>query len=223
MSKNARQFKAVLFDLDGTLLDTLKDMADSMNRVLRENGFPEHPVDNYRFYVGDGSWKLVFRALPEEHRDDATVERCLEAYKTVYAQHWAVATRPYPGVAAMLDGLAGQGVKTAVFTNKYQGFAEQTIERFLPGNALHPVVGIKDGTPHKPDPLGALAAAKTLGFAPGEFLYLGDSGVDMLTATRAGMYPVGALWGFRPEQELRENGAQTLIRRPEEMLDFFRR
>jgi phosphoglycolate phosphatase len=214
-------WRAVLFDLDGTLLDTVEDLAGAVNRTIASQGFPTHPADAFRFFAGDGPRNMVARALPDGTPDEV-IERCVAEYRQDYAQHWDVATRPYPGIPALLEGLGAIGFKAAVLTNKYQEFAELMVTRYFPDTVMHPVIGYRKGFALKPDPAGAVLAASAMGTAPEEILYLGDSGVDMMTALGAGMYPVGVLWGFRPAAELEAAGARLLLKEPEELLDFIR-
>ncbi len=214
------RYKAVLFDLDGTLLDTLEDMGDAMNQVLAKNGFPTHPLDTYRYFIGDGATALVTRALPEEKRNDDCIRACLETFGEEYGRNWKVKTKAYEGVAEMLNELAARRLKMAVLSNKPDGFAKRDVSELLPNWTFDIVFGKRKGVPLKPHPAGALEVAKCLNVSPGHFLYLGDSAVDMKTAVAAGMVPVGVLWGFRPEQELREGGAHVCIKRPQEILNL---
>ena len=211
-------YQTVIFDLDGTLLDTLEDIGDAVNRVLAARRLPVHPIDAYRFFLGDGMAMLITRALPEEKRDAQTVRSCLEAYRADYDRHWNVKTRPYDGVGALLDALTARGLKLAILSNKPHEFTERCVREFLSNWSFDVVIGGKDGVPLKPDPAGALATAHSLGIPPAACLYLGDTPVDIKTAIAAGMTPVGVLWGFRPAQELRESGAQILIEQPIEIL-----
>jgi phosphoglycolate phosphatase len=211
-------YQAVIFDLDGTLLDTLEDIGDAVNRVLAAQGFPVHPIDAYRFYLGDGVAKLITRALPEAKRDGETVRSCLEAYRDDYDRHWNLKTRLYDGISEMLDALTARGLKLAILSNKPHEFTERCVREFLSRWSFDVVFGGRDGAPLKPDPAGALEIARTLGIPPAGFVYLGDTAVDITTAIAAGMTPVGVLWGFRPAQELRESGAQILIEQPIEIL-----
>jgi phosphoglycolate phosphatase len=212
-------FRAVVFDLDGTLLDTLEDLADSMNAALRGLGLPEHPVDAYKMFVGDGIEKLVMRAAPEAREDGALRRRALEGMRDQYSRRWADKSRPYRGVPELLDALTARGVPLTVLSNKPRVFTEQCVESLLHRWSFHPVLGVDEETPRKPDPGGALRIAGELGLDPGHFLYLGDTGTDMRTAGAAGMYAVGALWGFRGAEELRQQGARTLIQRPQQLLE----
>jgi len=211
-------YQAVIFDLDGTLLDTLEDIGATVNRVLSARGFPVHPIDAYRFFVGDGVAKLIERALPADKQDAETVRSCLEAYREDYDQHWNVKTRLYDGVSAMLDALTDLGLKLAILSNKPHEFTERCVREYLSQWSFDVVFGQRDGVPLKPDPAGALAIAHILGIPPAACLYLGDTAVDIQTAIAAGMTPVGVLWGFRPAQELQESGAQILIEQPIETL-----
>ena len=212
------QFSAALFDLDGTLLDTLDDIADSMNRVLAAHGFPVHGLDKYRYFVGDGARTLVTRTLPESERAPRFVDACLDEYRADYGLHWKDKTRVYPGIPELLDGLTARGVKLTVLSNKPHDATVKCVEAFLPRWRFDVIRGQLDGTPHKPSPAGAQAVARKLGIPCAEFLYLGDTATDMQTACAAGMFPVGALWGFRPAQELADHGARVLIARPEDAL-----
>lgn len=211
-------FRAALFDLDGTLLDTLDDIADSMNRVLAARGFPTHGLDEYRYFVGDGARTLVTRTLPAKKRAPALVDACLAEYRVDYGAHWKDKTRVYDGIPALLDGLVARGVKLAVLSNKPHDATVRCVEAFLPRWRFDVVRGQQDGIPHKPSPAGAQAVARKLRIPPGRFLYLGDTATDMQTARAAGMFAVGALWGFRPAQELADHGARVLIARPEDAL-----
>jgi phosphoglycolate phosphatase len=215
-------YRAVLFDLDGTLLDTLDDLADSGNLALSQLGFPAHPREAYRYLVGDGVESLVRRALPADRVDAATVSRCSELLRQAYGERWAQKTRPYPGIPELLDALIARGLPMAVLSNKPDHFTRLCVDRLLPRWSFAVVVGARPTLARKPDPAGARAVAAQLGFSPHEILYLGDTNTDMQTAVRAEMYPVGALWGFRTADELRASGARTLIRQPLELLELVR-
>lgn len=211
-------YQAVIFDLDGTLLDTLEDIGYTVNRVLSAWGFLVHPIDAYRFFVGDGVAKLIERALPEEKRDADTLHSCLEAYRADYDRNWNVKTGLYEGIGAMLDELTARGLKLAILSNKPHEFTERCVQEYLSKWSFDTVIGGRDGVPLKPNPAGALEIARTLGIPPAACLYLGDTAVDIQTAIAAGMTPVGVLWGFRPAEELSESGATILIEQPLEVL-----
>jgi phosphoglycolate phosphatase len=213
-------FKAVVFDLDGTLLDTLDDLADSANRVLAANDYPVHPVDAYRYFVGDGLQILVERILPEASRTEQAIRLLADAFKDDYSRNWHVKSRMFDGVDIMLNGLAQAGLKLSVLSNKPHEFTCMCVQQMLPAWTFDPLLGARPDVAKKPDPTAALEIAARLGFDPAEILYLGDTATDMKTATGAGMYPVGALWGFRTAEELQQNGAARLISRPQQLLDF---
>jgi phosphoglycolate phosphatase len=216
--------RAVVFDLDGTLLDTLEDLAVSMNAVLEEMGCAVHAVNNYRFFVGEGMRMLVRRALPESAAADPdAVDTAVGLMKQRYAQGWRTRTRPYEGVGRMLDSVEALGLPMCVLSNKPREFALKSVEYFLPKWKFHCVCGGDECFPRKPDPSGALYLARAVNIAPCDFAYLGDTGTDMETARGAGMYAVGALWGFRSAGELLAAGAQVLLRSPEELTDILRR
>jgi phosphoglycolate phosphatase len=212
------RYSAVLFDLDGTLLDTLEDLADAVNRVMAARGFPQHPTAAFRYFVGDGSTKLIERVLPKERRSPATIGECLAQFKREYELNWNVKTRPYPGIAEMLDGLVERKVRLSVLSNKIDAFTRKCVEELLPRWKFEVILGQRDGISVKPDPGGALEVAKLMNLPPSQFLYLGDTSMDMQTALGAGMYPVGALWGFREREELETGGAESIIARPQELL-----
>ncbi len=211
-------YKAVLFDLDGTLLDSLEDLADSMNAVLRRNGHPEHPLEAYRYFVGDGVEALARRVLPEGHRDEAAIAACIEQMREEYKDRWDKKTRPYPGIPELLDALTERAVKLGVLSNKPDATTRTMVAALLPRWSFDDVVGARPEVPRKPDPAGALEIARRLAVAPAEFLYLGDTDTDMKTAVAAGMFPVGALWGFRDAEELTASGAKVLIEKPTDLL-----
>ncbi|ACN17480.1 Gph2 [Desulforapulum autotrophicum HRM2] len=214
------KYKAVIFDLDGTLLDTIEDLADSMNRVLHDRGFPTHPTEAFRYFVGSGIAMLVSRALPLDKRNDTLAADCLEAFKREYNCNWNKKTKPYKGVSELLDALTAKHTKMAVLTNKPQHFAELCVREFLSNWKFAVILGQRDGFPIKPDPTGPREIARRLDIPSQEFLYLGDSDVDMITAIGANMLPVGAMWGFRSKKELLEAGAVKVIGWPTELLEF---
>ena len=213
-------FSAIMFDLDGTLLDTLEDLADSANRTLRRYGFPAHDLSAYRYFISDGALMLVRRMLPETHRDDKTVSDVLVAYREDYQANWDVKTRPYEGVPEMLDELVERGLRFAVLSNKPDAAAQLCVSRLLSRWSFEVILGHKDGSAPKPDPTAARCIAERMRLAPAQFLYLGDAEADMQTAVAAGMFPLGALWGFRTRAELEGAGARAVIQHPRDVLKF---
>jgi phosphoglycolate phosphatase len=211
-------YKAVLFDLDGTLLDTLTDLADATNYALRSLGFPEHPRDSFRYLVGDGVETLIERAVPKDRRDSATLAECLSLMRGDYAEHWAATTRPYEGIPELLDALSACSIPMSIVSNKPDEFARLCVSRLLPNWQFTAVLGAGPALPKKPNPAGAWEAARRMGVAPREVVYLGDTNTDMQTAVAAGMFPVGALWGFRTADELTASGAKVLAEKPLDLL-----
>ncbi len=213
-------FSAWIFDLDGTLLDTLTDIANSANQALESLGYPARDVEEYREFVGAGVRILFRRALPDGQADDDVVTRCAEAFGDAYRENWNVATHLYDGIAALLDEVTVRGLKMAVLSNKPDVFTRMCVQHYLTAWPLDPVLGQREGIPRKPDPAGVLEILQYLGVPTGNCLYLGDSDIDMQTATAAGVYPVGALWGFRSAEELTRSGARRLVRHPRELIDL---
>lgn len=210
--------RALIFDLDGTLLNTLEDLADSGNAALAALGLPRHEVDAYRMFVGLGVAELVQRMLPEQNRDEATLKRAGDLLMGEYKVRWKDKTRPYPGITEMLQSLLALGLPLCVLSNKPQAYTDITVSEFFPGFPFRFVRGARPEVPNKPHPAGALALSGELGLMPGQIAFVGDSATDMKTARGAGMLPVGVLWGFRDAAELTGNGARHLIAAPAELL-----
>ena len=214
------KYKAVLFDLDGTLLDTLEDLADSMNVVLREMSLPEHPTEAYRYFIGDGIGMLARRVLPVDASDEATIERCVADMRDQYTRRWHNKTRLYDGVGEMLDGLTRRSLRMAVLSNKPHDFTQLIVAHLLGNWRFEHVWGIGRKVPRKPDPAGALRLAETMQLTPARMFYLGDTATDMKTADAAGMFALGAIWGFRTAEELNDNGAKVLLENPTDLLKW---
>jgi phosphoglycolate phosphatase len=210
--------RGILFDLDGTLLNTLEDLADSVNLVLRECGLPEHPVDAYRYFVGDGASVLISRVLPENHSDPPMHARCLARFREVYAVHWNQKTRPYDGIIDLLEYVHGLGIRMAVLSNKPHDATVQCVAELLKPATFDVVQGQQEGIVRKPDPGGALSIAGALQIAVRDWWYVGDTATDMQTATAAGMFAIGVAWGFRERDELLKNGAQIILETPRDLL-----
>ena len=214
-------FKAIIFDLDGTLLNTLDDIADSMNCVLEENGFPIHEVEKYKYFVGDGITALVKRAVPEEYRDGETLKSLEIRMREIYKDRWDLKTRPYEGIPELLHGLKERDVPMSILSNKPDEYTQLTVRKYLGEWPFKVILGSKSDLPKKPAPHGALAISQVLGVDPRECAYVGDMDIDMKTALAAGMNPIGVSWGFRMGEELIENGALFVFERPEDILDLF--
>jgi len=214
------RFAAVLFDLDGTLLDTLADIGGSMNSVLEDLGLPIHPLDCYRRFVGDGVVMLARRALPTDRRDEDTVAEAVARMRAIYGTRSRQRTTIYDGITELLDGLEARGVAKAVLSNKPHELTVSLVAEMLGRWSFAPVVGEREGVARKPDPHSAREIAGALGVVPERILYLGDTPTDMQTAKAAGMAPVGAGWGFRDGDELRQAGAWQVVSRPPALLDL---
>ncbi|HYF49788.1 MAG TPA: HAD family hydrolase [Planctomycetota bacterium] len=212
------QYRCVIFDLDGTLLDTLEDIGDSMNTALAEFNVPPYEIDRYRYFVGDGMEVLARRVLPKELCTEDNVSRCVTLMRREYAKRWANKTRPYAGIAELLNGLTSRRVACGVLSNKPHDFTCSIIQQILPEWRFDPLLGARPGVPKKPDPAAALEIIALKKLRPEEFLYVGDTAVDMQTAIAAGMFPVGALWGFRTAEELKDAGARVLLQHPVDLL-----
>ncbi|MFT8887679.1 MAG: HAD family hydrolase [Ethanoligenens sp.] len=213
-------YLACIFDLDGTLADSLRDLAEASNHALAAQGYPTHEIERYRYFVGNGIPKLIERVLPQDACTPEILNRTRAIFDTYYEVHRLDHTAPYEGIVPLLDSLHEKGVKLAVVSNKPDVFAKKIVTTLF-GDRFHPVFGNRPDVPRKPDPAAALEAATMLGVQPEECLFLGDSGVDMKTAEAAKMTGVGVLWGFRDRDELLENGAKRLLARPEELLELF--
>lgn len=211
-------FEGVIFDLDGTLVNSLEDIADSMNNVLRGHGFPTHCLEEYKLFVGRGMKNLVVRALPDNARDEARVSMCRDSMLEEYGKNYVNKTRPYEGITDLLDELDRRKMKTAVFSNKIDHLTKKMVGSLFPGRRFSAVIGAGAGMPEKPDPKGVLSISRHLGIEPEGLIYVGDSDVDMETARNAGMFPAGALWGFRTKEELVSHGAGCVLRHPLDLL-----
>ena len=213
-------FEAVLFDLDGTLIDTLNDIGDAVNRVLSKKRFPTHAISAYRKFVGDGSRILIERALPKKYRKDKIVDVCLKEYIEDYTRNYHVKSKLYFAIPNLLDTLMAKGLKLGILSNKPDAITKKCVKTFLSKWYFDVVFGQRDSVPRKPNPQGALEVAKKMSIPPSHFLYLGDTPIDMKTAVSAGMFPVGVLWGFRSRKELKENGAGAIIDEPLDVLNL---
>jgi len=216
------EYRAVLFDLDGTLIDTVDDIGDAANRVLSNRGYPIHSISTYRLFIGEGVRILFTRALPEESRKPDLINACLEEFIEDYRCNYNVKTKLYDGVPGLLDILKLHGLKVAILSNKPDPITKDCAAFYLSEWDFDVVLGQHDAIPRKPDPQGALEVAERLAIPPSDFIYLGDTAIDMKTAVSAGMFPVGVLWGFRSLEELKENGARVVIDEPMQLMDFIR-
>jgi phosphoglycolate phosphatase len=213
-------FKSIIFDMDGTLLDTLSDIAATMNLVLRSYGWPEHEINEYRTLVGEGIENLVSRSIPPGNRQDDLISSLVIEYRKYYAGHWADQTEVYPGINELISELDKRKISMSILSNKSDVFTKKMAESFFPKTRFAAVIGSMPGKPNKPDPTSAAAIADIAGVRPAKMIFLGDSSIDMKTAAAAGMCPVGVLWGFRSRDELVNSGASSIISAPMELLDL---
>ncbi len=210
--------KLAIFDLDGTLLNTIDDLGHAANHALETCGYPTHDIGAYRFYVGNGVGRLLERVLPPDHRTPEKVAQLRQIFQDYYDRHLWVHTRPYPGIEDLLIELAARGVKLAVASNKYQSATSALIARFFPRLPFEAVHGMRLDIPAKPDPSIVFNVLLNVPTPKADVIYIGDSGVDMETARRACVESVGVTWGFRPVSELRQFLAEHIISDPADLL-----
>jgi phosphoglycolate phosphatase len=212
--------RCVIFDLDGTLLDTIADLAKAMNRVLVNMELPVHQIEKYKRFVGEGIINLVRRSLPPTERREEIVRQAAAAMRQEYSRCWHEESRPYEGIPELIHSLKERGLVLSVLSNKPHAFVTEMVDRLLPGGSFACILGMRDGVNPKPDPAAALEITIRLDAPPEDFLFLGDTKIDMQTALRAGMFPVGALWGFRSEEEILAGGAAATIEEPRQLLQY---
>lgn len=210
-------YKLIIFDLDGTLLDTIEDLANSVNHALEQYNFPTHKTEDYRFFIGNGVNKLLERALPENKRNADFISMLKVDFIKHYYGHSDTFTKPYSGIVELLIKLQENGFKLAVASNKIHQATVELTARFFAGIHFNDVFGQRDGFPVKPNPSILNEIISNSGFDKSEVLYVGDSGVDVATAFNAGVDFVGVLWGFRPQSELEVVGAKVFVNNTEEL------
>lgn len=208
----------VIFDLDGTLLNTIDDLAMASNYALRQCGYPIHAVEAYPMFVGNGVTRLLERVLPEDERTEENVRRMREQFMIYYDEHCTDFTRPYDGIPEMLSSLTSKGIAVAVASNKYQSAVSRLIRHYFGSTPWVAIEGQKEGVPVKPDPSIVFEILLKHPTPKAAVLYAGDSGVDMTTASRAAVENVGVTWGFRPVRELRAAYADHIAQTPDEVL-----
>lgn len=211
------RFDLAIFDLDGTLLDSLEDIASAANQVLVELGFQPRPIAEYQTLVGDGVRVLFQRALPETKEDEALGTRCMELFERFYEDTWHNRSRPYKGIDELLISLESAGVAIAVLSNKPDFFTQKCVAHFFPKVRFQSVVGHSQRFPRKPDPASARWIGESAGVSSDRIAYVGDTNTDMKTAVSAGFFAMGVAWGFRTERELFESGANAVYSTPSEL------
>lgn len=207
-----------IFDLDGTLLNTLEDLANSVNYILHRHGLPEHPLSAYPYMVGNGIRCLIERALPLNDQSEGRINSLLKEFVTYYQAHKTDYTCPYPGIPELLKSLYHQGIILAVASNKYHEGTLELIRHYFGTTLFQVILGQRNGFPVKPDPAIVNEILGKTGVAPQHTLYIGDSSVDMQTAANGKVLSVGVTWGFRTREELEDSGARYIVNRPEEIL-----
>jgi phosphoglycolate phosphatase len=216
-----RNFDAMIFDLDGTLIDSIPDIADSMNRVLTRHGHPEHTCDQYRDRLGQGLKVLTEICVPEHHRSSEHLETVYQHMVADYSLNCVNKTSVYSGIHELLARLSAMGIKTAVLSNKADTITRKIVGQMFRSSDFNFVMGASERFPRKPSPEAALYVAEQIGVLPHRIFYLGDTGIDMQTARSAQCFPAGASWGFRPKKELIDSGARFIARNPGDCLMFF--
>jgi phosphoglycolate phosphatase len=210
---------SIIFDLDGTLLDTLNDIAETANAVLVRHGFPVHPHEAYKRFVGDGLYTLTKRITPQG-TDESRVISCYKLFLELYAKNWSNTCRPYLGIEDLLAAIKKQGLSMAVLSNKPHEFTKLFVERYFPGEIFSHVYGQREGFAKKPDPRVALEIAERQGVRPEQVFFVGDTGIDIRTGKASGMITVGVTWGFRSIDELQQEHPDIIINSPLELLHY---
>ena len=213
------KFKGVIFDLDGTLVNSLEDIADAMNSVLQDLNYPTHSYEAYQYFIGSGLRNLVSKALPATHNDEKHIDSCYQLMIDKYSDNCTCKTKSYDGIRELLDYLISQNIKLSVFSNKSDELTKKIVADLFP-NYFNPVVGLSVEALKKPNPSEAIAISKSLGLKTEEIIFVGDSGIDMQTATNANMLAVGVSWGYRPEEELFAEGAKYVLSNPSELIQI---
>jgi len=213
------KYKGIIFDLDGTLVNSLEDISDAMNTVLTGLNYPTHTYDTYQYFIGSGLRNLVSKALPASNNSDEQIEICFDCMINEYREVCTIKTKPYEGIIELLDLLTSQNIKLAVFSNKADELTKKIASEIFP-DYFNLAVGLSTEALKKPNPFEALAIAEKWNLKPAEILFVGDSDIDMQTAVNANMFPVGVTWGYRTEAELRASGAKVTIDHPSDLIQI---
>ncbi|HEY1195447.1 HAD family hydrolase [Flavobacterium sp.] len=213
------KFKGIIFDLDGTLVNSLEDISDAMNKVLQGLNFPTHNYDTYQYFIGSGLRNLVSKALPANNNSDEQIEICFECMINEYREICTLKTKPYDGIVELLENLTSQNIKMAVFSNKADELTKKIASEIFP-NHFDTAVGLSTEALKKPNPFEALEIGKKWNLKPEEILFVGDSDIDMQTAVNANMFPVGVTWGYRTEEELKNSGAKLVVNTASELIEI---
>lgn len=215
------RYKAVIFDLDGTLLNTLADISFAMNQVLSQYHIPPHSSETYRYFIGSGLRHLIIKSFPDNFLSEHTINRCIKTFDTVYTDQQDKYTSPYDGIKELLDGLTSKGIPMAILSNKPHTFIHQCVNRSLKEWEFKWVFGLQSGEPAKPDPKTALSISDNMNIPPEAVVFIGDTPVDIQTAKNAGMASGGVTWGFRTVDDLQKETPDYLFSSPAQILSLF--
>ncbi|WP_264536001.1 HAD family hydrolase [Flavobacterium sp. N1736] len=213
------KFKGIIFDLDGTLVNSLEDISDAMNIVLTGLNYPTHTYNTYQYFIGSGLRNLVSKALPATNNSEEQIEICFDCMIHEYRKICTLKTKPYEGIVALLDNLVSRNIKLAVFSNKADELTKKIATEIFPEH-FDVAVGLSTEALKKPNPFEAIEISKSWNLNTEEIIFLGDSDIDMLTAINANMFPVGVSWGYRTEEELIASGAKVVLNNPQELINM---
>ena len=213
------KYKGIIFDLDGTLVNSLEDISDAMNTVLTDLNYPTHTYDAYQYFIGSGLRNLVSKALPASNNTEIDIENCFNCMISEYREICTLKTKPYAGIVELLDNLVSRDIKLAVFSNKADELTKKIASEIFP-DYFNTAVGLSTEALKKPNPFEALEISKNWNLKTEEIIFIGDSDIDMLTANNANMFPLGVSWGYRTEEELIANGAKLVINTPADLIEI---
>lgn len=213
------KYKGIIFDLDGTLVNSLEDISDAMNTVLTSLNYPTHTYDAYQYFIGSGLRNLVSKALPASSNTDLDIENCFNCMINEYREICTLKTKPYAGIVELLDNLVSRDIKLAVFSNKADELTKKIASEIFP-DYFNAAVGLSTEALKKPNPFEAIEISKKWNLKTEEIIFIGDSDIDMLTATNANMFPLGVAWGYRTEEELIASGAKLVINSPSDLIEI---
>lgn len=213
------KYKGIIFDLDGTLVDSIEDIGNAMNSVLQGLNYPTHSYNNYLSFIGSGLRNLVSQALPNKHNTETDIEQCFQLMLKIYSKNCTTHTKIYHGIPEILEYLMHNNINISVLSNKADHLTKKVVSTLLP-NYFDPVVGLKVESLKKPNPFEAIEISKNLGLKPDEMIFIGDSDIDIQTAINANMLAVGVVWGYRPKEELILNGAQYILNHPLDLIQI---
>lgn len=214
------KFKGIIFDLDGTLVNSLEDISDAMNTVLQDLNYPTHTYNDYQYFIGSGLRNLVSKALPASNNSEGQIETYFESMVTEYREICTLKTKPYEGIIELLDNLVSRNIKLAVFSNKADELTKKITAEIFP-DYFDSAIGLSIESLKKPNPFEAVTIGKNWNLKTEEILFVGDSDIDMQTAINANMFAVGVTWGYRTEEELIASGAKLVINNPLELIQIF--